>query len=60
MLEEPPFDIVQCDFNLGATKGIIPARDIRKPGGIGNPNVPLPNRFVSSQEQMDRATEILR
>lgn len=55
MLEQQPFDIVLCDFNLGATNGITLVRNIRKPGGIGNPNVPLV--MITAHAETDRVAE---
>jgi two-component system chemotaxis response regulator CheY len=55
MLEEQPFDMVLCDFNLGATNGLSLVRSIRKTGGIGNPNVPIV--MITAHAETDRVAE---
>jgi two-component system chemotaxis response regulator CheY len=55
MLEQQPFDMVLCDFNLGATNGLSLVRSIRKTGGIGNPNVPIV--MITAHAETDRVAE---
>lgn len=56
-LKSAPFDMVLCDFQLGIVNGLMLVRMIRRPDGIGNPNVPIV--MITAHAETDRVAEAL-
>lgn len=56
-LKQSAFDMILCDFQLGIVNGLMLVRMIRRPDGIGNPNVPIV--MITAHAEPDRVTEAL-
>jgi len=56
-LKASAFDLILCDFQLGIVNGLMLIRMIRRPDGLGNPNVPIV--MVTAHADQDRVSEAL-
>lgn len=54
-LKQNAFDLILCDFQLGIVNGLMLVRMIRRPDGLGNPNVPIV--MVTAHADPDRVAE---
>jgi two-component system chemotaxis response regulator CheY len=57
MLQQNAYDLILCDFQLGIVNGLMLVRMIRRPEGLGNPNVPIV--MVTAHADPDRVAEAL-
>lgn len=56
-LQQSAFDMILCDFQLGIVNGLMLIRMIRRPDGIGNPNIPIV--MITAHADQDRVAEAL-
>lgn len=55
LLQQTAFDLILCDFQLGIVNGLMLVRMIRRPDGLGNPNVPIV--LITAHAEPDRVAE---
>jgi len=56
-LKDSAVDLLLSDFQLGIVNGLMLVRMIRRPDGLGNPNVPIV--MVTAHAEPDRVAEAL-
>jgi CheY-like chemotaxis protein len=56
-LKAAPVDLLLCDFQLGIVNGLMLVRMIRRPDGIGHPNVPIV--MITAHAEPERVAEAL-
>jgi CheY-like chemotaxis protein len=54
-LKDGGFDLLLCDFRLGVVNGLMLVRMIRRPDGIGQPNMPIV--MITAHAEPERVAE---